>query len=227
MEGGSEMTNNQQLDGKSATLIAQHQQVCEDLRQVDRLVWQIPSLVTLISSTLVVVAFTLMLGYGAALPAREAVLGFALLLLVTMSLVLMRHRYFEAIAVGTLSKLEKTLEVKHVQRTPFPKEFDDFHAGDKMYPKGLLYDATPRSGWADGLGGPKLLRLIMMFFALIIVVLMIYIILLPETIQAPSFNEKTWAWVVFSAFIVAAFVVPIVIWRQENKEIKKEQKEFL
>lgn len=207
------MTNNPQSDREVATLLAQYQQVCEDLRQVDRFVWQIPSLVTLISGTLVVAVFTLMLEYEAPLPAREAMLGFALLLLVTMCFVLLRHRYFEAIAVGTLSKLEETLEVKHVQRTPFPKDFDKLHPEDKMYPKGLRYDATPRSIWTDGIGGPKLLFWAMMIFALVIVILMFYIILRPDT-PPPSCDEKTWAWVVFSVFIVATFVVPIVTKRQ-------------
>lgn len=215
------MTGDPQLDRETATLVAQYQQVCEDLRQLDSLVWQIiPPLVALISSSLVVVVFTVMT--NAALPARELVLGIALLLMVGMSFILLRHRYFQAIAVGTLSKLEEKLQVKHVQRIPFPKKLDDMHPESEIYPKGLLYDATPK--WRHGTPGPKLLFFFMLTISLGIIILMIYIITQPVT-TTPSCSEKALAWVIFGLFILSVLLVPYLLKLQEDKKIKEEAKE--
>ncbi len=216
------MTGNPQLDRETATLLAQYQQVSKDLRQLDTLVWQIPSLVAVIAGTLVVVVFTVM--SHSVLPAREIVLGIALLLMVGMSFILLRHRYFEAIAVGTLSRLEEKLQVKHVQRIPFPKKFDDIHPKSEIYPKGLLYDAAPKSIWRHGTPGPKLLFFFMVTMALGIIILMIYVITQPGTTTL-SYVEKALAWVIFGLFILSVLLVPYLLKRQEDKRIKEEAKE--
>ena len=221
MEGGK-MTGESEREHRNAVLLTQYQQVCEDLRQLDRLLWQIPSLVAVIAGTLVVVVFTVM--SQAVLPAREGVLGIAFLLIVTMSFILLRHRYFGVIAVGTLSKLEKELEVQHVQRTPFPKKFDDMHPTYEMYPNRLLYEAEPQSIWKHGVPGPKLLFIVMLTMALAIVILMIYIIIPPDTVTPPSCVEKALAWIVFGLFFVSAPLIICFVKRQENRRLVKEKK---
>jgi hypothetical protein len=212
------LTSDPQLDPKTAILLTQYQQVCEDLRQLDSLVWRIiPPLVALIGGSLVAVVFTFMT--NAALPARELVLGIALILMVGMSSILLRHRYFQGIAVGTLSKLEEELQVKHIQRIPFPKKFDDRHPESEIYPKGLLYEATPE--WKDGTPGPKLLFLFMLVISFSVLLLMIYVIIQPGT--TPTCPEKALAGIVFGLFVLATFLIPYLLKRQENKKIKKEE----
>jgi hypothetical protein len=201
--------------------ITQYQQVCEDLRQLDNIVWQIiPPLVAVIGGTLIVVVFSVLA--EAILPARELVLGIGLLLMVGMSFVLLRIRYFEAIAVGSLSKLEKDMEIEHIQRIPFPKELDERHPESKMYPRGLLYEATPGSVFKDGTPGPKLMFWFMMIMVLGTMSLMPYIIIQTGN-ENPTCVEKSFAWVIFAVFFGAAFCLPVVLKRQENKRIKKEE----
>jgi hypothetical protein len=216
------LTDNQK-DRETATLLAQYQQVCQDLRQLDTLVWQIiPPLVALISGSLVVVVFTAMV--QASLPAREVVLGIALLLLVGMSLILLRHRYFQAIAVGTLSKIEEKLQVKHVQRIPFPKKFDDMHPKSAIYPNGLLYDATPK--WKHGTPGPNLLFFFMLIIALGIIILMIYIII-QTGVTATSGSETALAWAMIGLFVLSVLLIPYLLKQREQKKIKEAAKKTL
>jgi hypothetical protein len=220
VEGGEKLTTDPKLDRETTILLAQYQQVCEDLRQLDSLVWRIiPPLVALIGGSLVVVVFSVMT--DAALPARELVLGIALILMVGMSCILLRHRYFQAIAVGTLSELEKELQVKHIQRIPFPKKFDDRHPESAIYPNGLLYETKPE--WRDGTPGPKLLFLFMLIISFSIIILMIYVITQPGTIT-PSCCDKTWAWVIFGLFVLSAIMIPCCLKLRENRKIKAELK---
>ena len=99
------------------TLLAQYKECYEHLRQHERFMWQIPSLLTLINGGLVVVVFTFMSGSGVV--PKLFVLAIALALTLTMAYVQRKHRYFSKVLTGTLSSLEIALEVKHIQKVLF------------------------------------------------------------------------------------------------------------
>lgn len=215
------MTDNRDADNRRSVLLAQYNQVCEDYRQLDRLAWQIPSLVTAVGGTLVVVAFSAMT--EAVVPARELVLGIAFMLIVGMSFILLRHRYFQAIMVGTLSEIEKELEALHVQRIPFPRKYDVREPTIEMYPKGLLYQTTPRSILKDGTPGPRLLFWLMLTMALGIVALMVYIIVEPRD-PVLSCVERGWALGVFLALFMSVILGVWLVKKGEDKSMAEESK---
>jgi hypothetical protein len=213
VERGEEMTNSITEAERRAVLLAQYKEVCEDYRACDRLAWQIPSLIIAIGGTLIVVSFAAMA--TAPVPARILVLGIALLLIVGMSFILLRHRYFQAIAVGTLSQIEKQLESMHIQRTPLPSKYDERDPETELYPRGLLYPLTPGSILRDGTPGPQLLFPFMLIMAFGVAVLMVYI-----CIQ----HSEPWAWGIFIGSIIATTVTVALIKKSENERIAKAAK---
>ena len=208
------MTDNITEAERRAVLLAQYQEVCEDYRSCDRLAWQIPSLVTAVGATLVVVAFSSAMA-TAPVPARMLVLGIALLLIVGMSFILLRHRYFQDIAVGTLSQIEQQLVAMHVQRTALPRKYDKRKPEIKLYPNGPLYPLTPGSILRDGASGPRLLFSFMLVMAFGVAVLMVY-----TCIQ----HSEPWAWGVFIGSIIATIVTVSLLKQSENKSIAKAAK---
>jgi len=134
--------------GKEDILIEQYRQCFEHLRQVQRWIWQIPTIIISIGSGAVAAAFGYLSGNKLG---QSLLLGTAAILLFTMAFVLLRYRYFAGIWIGTIARIEDELDIKHVQLTG---DADSEHGNlyKKVGTKGLLYPSTPRTKM-EGLGG--------------------------------------------------------------------------
>lgn len=126
-------------------ILAQYKEGFEYLRQIERFIWQIPSIITLINGGLVAVVFTYMLNSGP-IP-RIITLLLALVLTLSICYVHNKHRYFAKIMTGNLSSIEQQLGIKHIQKTASATVKDEFHK-KSLYPNGVWASYEP----------PKLLR---------------------------------------------------------------------
>ncbi len=217
------MTDESKREHERAILLSQYQQANEDLRQIDRFMWQIPSLLVVIVGALVVVVFTFMLQASAPLWVREGVLGIALVLTVVMMFVQRRHRHFGSLMTGALSSIEYRLGVKHIQRTAIPDKSDPNMPKGVLYPKGLRY-RRPLGKIGDGIPGPDALFLAMVFMSLIIVLLMCFIVINPDTQVPPSSDEKCLSWIVVGLSIFVAMAIVAGTRRREYCKEKERKK---
>ncbi len=206
---------------KDEILLTQYQQVCEDFRQTDSLVWQlIPSFAAAIGGTLIVVVFSAL--STAPVYAKIFVLCIAFLLTAGIDFIMMRHRYFQAKAVGTLSELERELGVKHIQRTPYMKLYDKYNKSTLMFPNGILYPVEPKSIWADGIPGPKLFFNLLLMISIGIIAIVIYILVSLPT--CTSLANKIFSWIIFGLSMIIFSGSVLWIHLKEQKEIRKEKK---
>lgn len=202
-------------------LLSQYQQVCEDRRQKDSFIWQlIPAFAAAIGGTLIVVAFSDAMD-TAPLPAKVFVLCIAFFLTMGIAFVMKRHRYFQAIAVGTMAMLEAKLEVEHVQRTPFPRLEDGYNPSRLMYPKKLLYSLTPKSVWADGIPGPKLFFRLLFIISIGIIALIIYVLIFPPS--CTSLAEGIFSWVIFVGSLGCFIGFICCLHSKEKKDLGDEK----
>jgi len=96
--------------------IAQYRECYQHLRAHDALVWQTPSIAATINGALIVVAFR----YIQDIIVREVLLLLGMVLTTALLYALIKHRYFLFIEQQSLTKIEKELNVKHIQRTTLP-----------------------------------------------------------------------------------------------------------
>ena len=80
-------------------IIAQYRECYEYLRQHDRVIWQIPSIVATINGVLIVVAFR----YIQDLVVREVLIGVGMVLTIALSHANVKHRYFAIIGQQSLT----------------------------------------------------------------------------------------------------------------------------
>jgi hypothetical protein len=205
---------------KHATLLAHYHEVSEDFRQMDALVWQvIPPLAVTIGGTLVVVTYSL-LG-KAPLFVQELVLGIALQLTIGINFIMLRHRYFQSIAVGTLARLEKELETGHVQRTPFPRKYDKKSAYKLLYPNGLFYPRKPNFILDDGTPGPTLMFWFLTIVSIGIILGMVFNY--ARFFHSVNAINNVWAAVTGALFIASAIGMPLLVKYREASSTSKEK----
>jgi len=221
VEGGNKMSNHI-TRRQHAMLLTQYQQVCEDRRQKDSFIWQlIPPFAATIGGTLVVVVFSAMA--PAPLPAKVFVLCIAFFLTMGIAFIMKRHRYFQAISVGTLAMLEDKLEVKHVQRTPFPRLDDEneYDTSRVIYPKKLLYPVAPKSVWDDGISGPRLFFVLLLLMSIGIIGLIIFVLICPPT--CIPLAHKIFSWVIFGVILGVSIGSICCLHSKEKKNIADEK----
>jgi len=99
--------------------LEQYRQCYESLRQHDRFIWQIPSLIILVCGALAVAAFAYVLEKCPR--AAGAILLMAALISFALSLAILKHRYFAKVEQGTLTQIEGKYG-KLIQRMTNPYE---------------------------------------------------------------------------------------------------------
>ena len=98
------------------SILAQYHECCEYLRYHDRAIWQTPLAASTIGGALAAFNFAYVKDWRA----REIILVIAFLLVASLFYALLKHRYFAEVEQGTLAQLERTLDVKLIQRTTSP-----------------------------------------------------------------------------------------------------------
>ena len=125
------MTENKQFENKKANrddsaLLEIYRQCYESYRQHDRFIWQIPSVIGIITSVIAIVFK--FVGESSTSEVREveiikmALLWFGFVISLALSIALVKHRYFSEIEQGTLCILENKLAGKVIQRLTDPKK---------------------------------------------------------------------------------------------------------
>lgn len=204
-------------------LLTQYQQVCEDRRQKDSFIWQlIPPFAATIGGTLVVVVFSAMA--AAPLPAKVLVLCIAFLLTMGIAFIMKRHRYFQAISVGTLAMIEDKLGVEHVQRTPFPVLEDENNPSHVLYPNRWLYSVAPKSVWGDGISGPRLFFVLLLLMSIGIIGLIIFVLICPP--KCTPLAHKVFSWVIFGVILGVSIGSICCLHLKEKKKIAKQKRKI-
>ncbi|MFC2012593.1 hypothetical protein ACFLVU_05625, partial [Chloroflexota bacterium] len=186
--------------GSDDRLLAQYREVYETLRQNDRFMWQLPSLLTIIVGTLVAVVFTFMYQAEAPVWAGEGVLAIALVLTAVMSNAQRRYRYFSTVMTGTLCKLEEAMEVMHIQKTADAEITE-------IYPRGLRYKNPPLRCIKDGAPGPDSLFWLMVFTAVVIVILMVLMAVQTDSTKQLSCIDEVLSWAILGLSVVSTIMI--------------------
>lgn len=159
------MSNDQQKEFKMEILLAQQKECFTRWLDVDRMLWQIPTTVSIVNAGMITIAYAYIgVENIGGLIAREALLLMSLIITLTLTFSLFKHRYMIDMAVGTMIKIEDALrerfDMKCVQRYSMPE------SGKEYY-----YATQP--GWFSKRSAHRLFIRAMLFLCVVLVVLII------------------------------------------------------
>ncbi len=149
--------------------ITQYEQLCQDWRHYDNIIWQLPT----ISGALVSIIITLSFQYIRDWPVRCLILGVGGFLLLSLTIALFKHRFFQNTRTKKIYEIENRWTQKNnitspVQRltkeSKYTKEF--FH----LIPKDIL----EKPSWVEGYRGTAWLKFSMALMTAIVFLLAIF-----------------------------------------------------
>ena len=185
----------EKLELEIQVMIAQYQQCFEHLRQHDAFIWQIPSVLVLLCSGIMVAAYRF-------LPDEFWLVRAVLLLLggfmsLALSYSLGRHRYYQEIEIRTLSAIEKALMEKGLTSVRLVRTIRPmFGLGEEPLHEEYYVDVSP----------PRLLKWSgFKFLMLVSVITTISLFGLSIHSVWPGLNDPSW-WPLSSAVMVISLV---------------------